>query len=564
MKKIILTAFCLIYCKVSFAQIPLTINEKRILDKNQVHTPIFGRNNRHWDLLGATNAQYNVPYTSSVSAGFANSMWIGGLDNTNTLHVSANTYRQNGADFWPGPIDTINANYTPNTVYQNIWKVDCNDITAFATAYNTGSVTAGTYTIPVDMQTYPAKETGNLMRNMAPFNDVNNDGNYSPSQGDYPLIKGHQQILSIYNDNYTTHSETNGLPMGIEIHERSYAYYEPTANDSMKAINYTTFYNFEIYNRSTNNYHDVFVCDWSDADLGYYLNDYIGSDTINKFVYQYNADNTEIGYLPVLSHALINTNCSNDGIDNNHNGTIDEPNEHFLMDKATFYNNNIGAFPPATTNPNSAVDYYNYIQGFWKDNSPQTFGGNAYGGTLPTSYVYSGNPETQTGWTEGTAGNLKGDRRFLMSSGPFNFPAQSKIEWGYAIVFSLDTTSTNNTITKFNTIVKRDVRNVRYYEQAHTNSQCQPIINVGLKEEKLLNIVNLYPNPGKDVIYINLNKNVNDATITIADMLGRIIKTQSIKSTYQTQINTNDLTQGIYLITIKTVNEKYTSKWIRQ
>jgi len=97
----------------------------------------------------------------------------------------------------------------------------------------------------------------------------------------------------------------------------------------------------------------------------------------------------------------------------------------------------------------------------------------------------------------------------------------------------------------------------------HNSTQCQPFIAVGLKEEKILSVVNLYPNPGKDLIYINLNKNINDATITIADMIGRVIKTAHIKNTYQAQIYTADLQQGIYLITIKTGSEQHTSKWIK-
>ena len=206
------------------------------------------------------------------------------------------------------------------------------------------------------------------------------------------------------------------------------------------------------------------------------------------------------------------------------------------------------------------------MTGRWKDSTLFTYGGTAYSPTMalpPTNYVYTGNPQNLTGWTEATAGNLKGDRRFLMSSGPFNFPAKSKIEWGYAVVFSLDTTSSINTITKFNTIVKRDVKNVRYYDKLHTTVQCQPSIMVGLKEEKLLSVTNLYPNPGKDVVFINLNKNVSTGVVIVTDLLGRVIKTTSLKNTYQTQINTADLLQGIYLITVKTETEQRTSKWIK-
>ena len=110
-----------------------------------------------------------------------------------------------------------------------------------------------------------------------------------------------------------------------------------------------------------------------------------------------------------------------DGIDNDMDSVIDEPGETIQMSRFTYYNNNYGAFPAQTTNPDpgSPIHYYNYMTGFWKDGSPFTFGGNAYGGTQPVTFVYPGNPVAGTGWTERGSGNLPGDRRFLESAGPF-------------------------------------------------------------------------------------------------------------------------------------------------
>jgi hypothetical protein len=559
------------------AQSPLTIAEQRTLDVNQVEALIVGRNNKHWDILGNGNPYYRVPKTGQANAGFANSIWIAGLDNSAQLHIAANTYRQNGADFWPGPIDTTNGNAYIGTAYNKIWKVGCNDIQQFVNAYNNGSVTANTYPIPADMQNYPAKGTGNYMSNMAPFYDANNDGQYNVMNGDYPIIRGHQQILSIYNDKFTTHTETSGLPMGIEIHERSYAYSDPNLPDSMRAVNYTTYYHYEIYNRSTNFYNSVYISGWSDNDLGGYLDDYIGSDSTNNFAYMYNGDNSDltvggsVGYgtkIPVISQALIETNCTNDGIDNNQNGIIDEPNEQFKMNKVTYYNNNIGNFNVNTTNPNSnsPSQYYGFMKGFWKDNSPFKFGGTAYAPTSSvsaTNYVYSGNPQTQTGWTEATASNVVGDRRFIMSSGPFNFPPNSKLEWGYALVFSQDT-SNINTITKFNTTVKRDVRVARNYDKLNNTPQCLPNVITNVSERSLDLKFGLYPNPGKDILNIMFNQNMSETKIIITDLLGRAAKTFNITEGSQAQLNVSDLQSGMYLISIEQKGKRFTEKWVKQ
>jgi hypothetical protein len=554
----------------------LTTNEFKLLDKNFVEAAIGGRNNKHWDILESGNAHYQVPKrVGGPSGSFARSMWIGGLDASNQLHMAGNTYRQSGYDFWPGPLDTVSGVSSTNPNYQKIWKVDCNDINTFVNAYNTGSVAASTYTVPENILTYPGNDAGGFQHIMSPFKDNNGDQLYNPvANGDYPLIRGHQQILSIYNDNYATHTETGALPMGVEVHEQSYAYWEPSAHDSMRAVNHTTFYYYTIYNRSNNNYHDVYITDWTDADLGNYNDDYVGTDSLNQFAYMYNADNMDqnfggaIGYqdtIPVMATALINSNCANDGIDNNHNGNIDELNEQFLMDKVTYYNNNIGAFPPATTNPSTPWNHYNYMLGRWKDSTFFQYGGDAYNEATPsTNYVYTGNPQTTTGWTEATAGNLSGDRRLLMSSGPFNFPAHSKIEWGFALVFSRDSTVIN-TISKFNSIVQRDVRNVRWYEKMHQTPQCQPAIITELKEleQKPLDVF-VYPNPATDLLNINLSKDVEKATIEIMDIIGRTIKSTTINNTYTARMPISELSSGVYLVSVNQNGKRSVVKWIKQ
>lgn len=557
-------------------QSPLSTAEQRTLDINQVEALILGRGNRHWDILGGGQPVYRVPKSGQASGSFAGSLWIAGLDNNGQLRIAANTYRQNGADFWPGPLDTTNASAYTGAAYNKIWKVSCNDIQNFVTAYNNGSVTANTYPVPADMQNYPAKGTGNFMRNMAPFHDKNNDGQYNVMDGDYPVIHGHQQILSIYNDKAAPHGETGGLPMGLEIHEYSYAYADPNLPDSLKAVNYSTYYRYEIYNRSNFYYTDVFITSWNDADLGGYTDDYIGSYPPGNFAYMYNATNTDPGvggsvgygnYIPVMSQAILKTNCSSDGIDNNHNGIIDEAGEQFIMDKATFYNNNIGNFNTATTNPVIAQHYYNYMKGKWKDNSPFVYGGNAYSSAsnnVPTNYVFDGDPQLQTGWTEGTSANLPGDRRFLISSGPFNFPPGAKLEWGFALVCSLDST-VGNTISKFNTVVKRDVRNTQLFDELNHNVQCQPsVLPLGVKEQNNDLKVGLFPNPGRDKLTLLFNQNMNNGSLKMINVLGQTVREEKLNGRYEIKMDTEELPAGVYTISIEQKGKTTTTKWIKQ
>lgn len=556
----------LLFSLIGLKSVSQTLPFSKMLDKNQVHARINTTNDKFWNYYGNWGPSYEVPAGSGKHAMFANSIWIGGTDVGGQLHIAANTYKQSGTDFWPGPLDTLNAaplSSTGMAPYNKVWKIDCDSINAFVNAFNTGQIASGAFTVPNDILTYPGNGSGNFQHQMAPYMDINGDGIYDPlGGGDYPIIHGQQQILSIYNDNFGSHTETMGSSMGLEIHEHSFAFSDPNVHDSMQAINYSTFYLYTIYNRSNTRYNNVFITDWSDVDVGYFANDLLGTDTINEFAYIYNdgandpTSGTYVGYgnkPPVSSLMLLPTNCSSDGIDNDNDGVIDESGERFMMDKTTFYNNNYGAFPPQTTNPSIAIQYYNYMSGFWKDGTSFTQGGNAYGGTASSDYVYPGDPQNATGWTEGTAGNTSGDRRVLLSSGPFSLPAHSKMEWVYAVVFSQDTANVN-TITEFHERVQKDVKNVRYYYQQHQTPLCTPAVNppvaTAIKHSEQTLSGTVFPSPTSGYLKIELNQNIDNASVMVIDMLGRKMISANFQSSYRTELDISSLPQGVYFLTV--------------
>lgn len=558
-----------------------TPDQIKYLDTNNVSALISEINIKHMDLFGNGGAHYIVPKgptNSSPSTNFAAAIWVGGLDNTNQLHVAAQTYHQTGNDFWPGPLDTLTGQTSApsGSPYNKVWKISCNQINQFTANYNSFNASANTTATYSDITTFlpNGNNNNNFAKQLYPYKDWNANGMYEPSLGEYPIIKGHQQIYSVYNDTYSTHTETKGLPLGIEIHDRSFSYNEPVIADSMKVINFTTFYNYEIINRSNNNYNNVYMSLWIDADLGYYLDDYIGTDTLNNFGYTYNGDTNDetaagtLGYgakLPMMAYAFIpKLSALTDGIDNNNNGLIDEAGENFKLNLTTFYNNNIGAFPAATTNPDTATHYYNYMRAFWKDGTPFKPIGAAYNPTLnvnSTHYVYTGNPQTPAGWTESTANNLKGDRRILCTIGPFNFPAKKKVEFEYAFVFSRDT-SLNNINNNFS-LLQKDVKNVRYYH--NLQNSCSPIATVGLKEtKKSSNKLWVYPNPTEGNLNINLDHNAENASVNLYDITGEIIYEGILHNAYRTNIDLSDLAAGVYFLEIKEGEFKSVEKIIKQ
>jgi hypothetical protein len=415
-------------------------NASKELWLNNVRTIIFSGGDMWWDRKGNGQAYYYVPAVSNrasgVSSCFAGSIWLGGLDAGGQLKIAAMTYRQNGIDYWTGPLDTTNAAADPAVCsqYDQIYTITRAEVDAFVTG---AAATPNILNWPGNGDV--SKRQG---KQLAPFTDVNGDGIYDPTTGDYPAydvanlaekdnlgfcktkLFGDNTLFWVFNDNGGIHTETQGVPIGVEVRAQAFAF---KTNDE---INNMTFYSYEVFNRSSFQSNKTYFTIWNDADLGYFLDDYVGCDVKRGLGYMYNAEaydptamgvNGYLDYPPAVGCDFFRGPLADpgDGIDNNFNGVIDEPGETIQMSRFTYYNNNYGAFPPQTTNPEIAIHYYNYMTGFWKDGSPFTLGGNAYGGTTPSTFVYDGDPVAGTGWTERGAGNPPGDRRFIQSAGPF-------------------------------------------------------------------------------------------------------------------------------------------------
>lgn len=416
------------------------------LTVNNVRTIIFSGGDMWWDLFGGTNAWYYVPKVEDrsigVSSNFAGNVWFGGLDVGGQLKIGAQTYRQFGIDFWTGPLTTTDASTTLDVCnkYDKIFRMSRADVDNFV--LSAGPITP-------EIKDWPGNGDISLNQDplLAPFKDVNNDGIYTPEAGDYPYydvynnegkdalqvckarVFGDQTLWWVYNDNGGVHQATGGRSIGMEVRAQAFAF------KTTDEINNMTFYNYEIINRSKFELKQTYMTVWTDADLGYYGDDYIGCDVKRGLGYIYNADNFDetVGgvngygsYIPALGcdffQGPINTE---DGIDNDGDGLVDEAGEQMGMTIFNYFNNSFPGVPIQQTDPQNATQYYQYMTGFWRDGTPFTCGGNAYGGSIPTKYVYPADTYTTgpcgaTPWSELTAGNTPNDRRFMQSAGPFN------------------------------------------------------------------------------------------------------------------------------------------------
>ena len=463
-------------------------------------------------------AEYEVPKGSGKTSMFCAALWIGGRDANGQLKLAAVRFRQVGDDFWTGPLKLTGAGTTQSMCikFDKHFKITRAEVDEHISSYNTSG-----YVMPASIANWPAHGDEGYSYYLAPFKDVNGNGEYDPENGDYPyydvnndlcpwtednialaaqhalprtpedllyygddwhnsngmiyadhVLKGDETLFWIFNDNAGAHTESQGQPIGLEIRGQAFGF---ATNDE---LNNMTFYSYEIINRSTYTLTNTYFSQWVDPDLGYANDDYVGCDVARGLGYCYNGSNVDgsgqnwaYGDQPpaVGVDFFQGPYMDPDGRDNPKfyadsavfSGYCDRflksayeldqmaingvnigdsivDNERFGMRRFVYHNNNSSV----TGDPSVAYEYYNMLQGIWKDNSKMKYGENAHSsngadgpdcdfmfpaltdvcnwGTqgVEVNHAYFGHGNDD-GWTEANVGNAPYDRRFMQSAGPF-------------------------------------------------------------------------------------------------------------------------------------------------
>lgn len=429
------------------------------LDINNIRARLLGGGDFWWD--GVNNAQYEYPKVDQTTGEiektvlFSGALWFTGLDDGGNLRCSAQTYRNQGHDFWTGPLEIGGA--IPDEVCTNFdhhFVVYGAEILQFLSDFESNS-SGGTFpeaNIPDNIKYWPGKGNPLLLDHptfnkwyfnngsLAPFFDNNGDGIYNPVNGDYPVIKvslntvtneeegsfADQMIFWVINDNGNTHGRSNGVELGVQVNCLAFAF------QTSDELNDMTFYTYEILKKTAGNIDETFMGVFVDPDLGGSVgaqDDFIGCDTTRSLGFCYNADNDDALYgagPPIVAVDFFE-------------GPLDENDVELGMSSFIYFNNTTGP----QGDPDDAPQFRNFQLGNWGDGTPITCGANGVTGPLPTKYVYPGNPadgSTYTGgcedWSECSAGSTPADRRFLQNSGPFTLSsAQSqRISIGVMVV----------------------------------------------------------------------------------------------------------------------------------
>jgi hypothetical protein len=257
-----------------------------MLAVNNVSTPI-----KFTGQLSYLNGQanYYVPANSSSSPLFSTGLWMSGIDTANRYAmVRASKYSCAG-DYVPGPLSTdgqLRSDLETRRAFNRVWVVSREEIDDFI-----AHVGSEGYSIPENILSWPGNGGEGYAEQLAPYYDADNDGLYNPHHGDYPLIKGDRMAFSIFNDVVASY-QTGSDPMGFEIHMSAYAFDEPQDT----ALNNTVFVSYKIINRSNNVYVDSYLGAFTDFDIGYGYDDFIGCDVRAGMAYGYNGIQVDQNY----------------------------------------------------------------------------------------------------------------------------------------------------------------------------------------------------------------------------------------------------------------------------
>jgi len=238
------------------------------LNINNVRTRINTGGDMWWDLIDV--AKYEIPKGSKKTSMFSAALWIGGVDANGQLKVAALRYRQQGNDYWPGPLTTDGTAAVDAATCQEYDKhfvITRKEVDEYLAWWN-NKASYPDYQIPQSINNWPAHGDPDKLQSyyLAPFFDNDGDGAYDPTMGDYPyydvnnslcptnpenignpslptaegngilvdqVLKGDQTLWWVFNDKGNVHTESQGSPIGLEIRAQAFAF---STNDEINNL----------------------------------------------------------------------------------------------------------------------------------------------------------------------------------------------------------------------------------------------------------------------------------------------------------------------------------------
>ncbi len=424
--KIVAVLLTLLFAVSAMARTPMnrngatpmsaTIDLQSYIDANRILMFVTNRGSFAYDqggLLGKNDGLY-YPFTSvqdildsknTTSVVFASGIWIGGINaaNGDTL-VTVAEYSD---DYYPGAMSNFVAdtNVVGDTITGGLWSYDPSGET---------SPNYRVYKLYSDsMADNPNQDYLDWpVANGAPVDSLGN-----------PKITGDVMCWAVYNDNNPaphTNDASSNDGLGVEIHQSTFAFAREGALANI------VFVKFQIYNKGGLNINDMYVSLWADPDLGGAGDDFVGCDTNLSLGYCYN-DGADADYgnnPPAVGYDFFQGPLFYTGDTNDVARMWDTTYQGYINLPMSSFNKYING-----TDPQSPFHSYNYMQGLERDGAPLVFG------TDTTKYYGWGDPVAGTGFLDANSS----DRRYMLSTGPFDFAPGDSTEIVAAIIVGRST-----------------------------------------------------------------------------------------------------------------------------
>lgn len=485
-------------------------------------------------------------------------------------------------DELPGP-------YTTNSMYDEILEAKYNRpyrVSLQMIQDHIDSVQSGSSTyIPVwAIRNWPAHGNTALGQtaDLAPFVDNNSNGVYEPLSGEYPSIYGSDCVFSIthYRDNGNTNK-------ALEFH--SYVYVQ--ACDTNEIFDNVLMRKVKVFSRGAE-LDSLFFGGHFDGDLGNYSDDYSGTNVDLGMVYNYNSDQFDesnagrVGYQDTLPAqgimVLKGFKQANDGLDNGigiqpgesvngygfNDGVTD--NEYTGLYAATVYT---GSGPIGQSDPTSAIQWYNVLDGRWQLGDQIYYGGSGFSGgscvtAIPTRYMFPGSSDNLNygtqgidpgfEWSEfepcglGSTSNPGGDRRSAYSFGKTALSNGDFFELDYAYLIKRQNAPAATLFEPVTDLfVKAEaVRNAFLSNEGPCGINFDPVPeDLGVEESTIDgDLFTVYPNPTAGLVRIS---GISEAggTIHVFDVNGKLLQTITNYQAMQT-IDLGGLDGNIFILRI--------------
>lgn len=522
------------------------INSMSRLDVNNVEVDFTAVSRVAWQINTADKPVFHIPKGSNTSTIFTSCLWMGGLDEAGALHFAGERFNQGptlnyGADFWPGPLSNSEEIYEADKhLWNRVWKLSKEDI-----EYHKENWYKPDYVPLPDILNWPVHgnpEYGQ-MEMMAPYMDMQSNGIYEPMAGDYPVIRGDQVLFFIFNDDRKEHTESGGNKLGVEVHAMAYAFDQPES----PALDHTIFINYQIINRSSNTYSDFHLAKFTDFDLGYPFDDFVGCDTLLNSFFAYNG-------MPV----------DGSGEPESYGENPPAQGESFLshdLSSFVYYGNYDN---PSHGEPRTAEHFYNYMRAMWKDSTHVLYGGTGHpsgeGTTdIPTNYMFSGDPVSGEGWSEVSESNAPGDRRGVGGAFIGNFDPNDRICFDIAFVYGR---SDQGHLESANTM-KANIEAIRDFYAANIDGNCTDLIptstiEIGAESQA----PKLFPNPATNMLYVSFAE-TEKVRASIFNSLGQLVY-QTDRQGNELQFDLSRLENGLYILKLQTSDNAFSYKFIKQ